>query len=138
MHAQARAAKDGVSWFRQYRWELTALAVIAALGIFIGWVIRPAPPETSDVLSALHEYAALSGDSAYGPPPAMPTDMTLAEVAARTREAQLLKAAQQGDHWLVDVDLLATWTNNDFIHLKLQLKLRQKGMNWIITDARRM
>lgn len=138
MHGQARTAKDGVSWYRQYRWELTALVVMAVMGIFIGWATRSVPPETGDVLSALHEYAALSGDAAYGPPPAMPADMTLGEVAARTRDAQLLKTERQGDHWLVDVDLLATWTNNDFVHLKLQLKLRQKGMNWIITDARRM
>lgn len=138
MRGQMKRTGDGEKWYNKYRLEFSALTIIVVMCVGIGWAVRSTPPETDDVLSALNAYAAFYSQDAHSLLPTLPTNMTLEEIAARTQHVQILDSRKTGDDWLVDAVLLATWSQSEFLHFKLQLKLRKKGATWIVVDARRL
>jgi len=140
MRRQAKAPRDGLSWLKQYRWELTVLMAMVLVGMTIGWATRSTPPNAGDVMLALQEYAAFAADDEAANLPDSPREMTLGEVAARTRHVKLLKTKESDDddYWLADTDVSIAWTGSQATHIKLQFRMRQKGTAWIITDARHL
>lgn len=140
MRRQPKPPRDALSWVKQYRWELTVLAIMVAVGVMIGWATRSTPPNAGDVMLALQEYAAFATEDDTTNLPASPREMTLGEVAARTKHVKLLltKESNDGDFWLTDTDVSIAWTGSQATHIKLQFRMRQKGAAWIITDARHL
>ncbi len=139
MLRQAKPSREGQPWYKRYRGELGVLIVMALIGLGVWWSTRSVPPEADNVLSALREYAAFSTQDGTGAPPAVPADMTLGELAARTQHVRILETKPEGSYrWLVDAVVLATWSENEMVNFKLQFRMRQKGTAWIITDARKL